>query len=114
MEEEKTIEPTKEKNGKTLKIIFEICQFWGLFYKVQRFNTLLINNLSNKGYTINLKIKGTFFGEGAYNIYLNESSPKNAIFTNSKEISEQSQCINGTEIDENNVDKVIEFIESKV
>ena len=113
MEEEKTIEPTGENNGKTINIIFEICRFWGLFYKVQRFNSLLINKLSYKGYTINLKIKGTFFGEGAYNVYLNEASQKNAVFTNSEKISESNQRIYGKEIDKSNVDKVIELIESK-
>lgn len=74
---------------------------------------MLINKLSYKGYTINLKIKGTFFGEGAYNVYLNEATQKNAVFTNSEKISESNQCIYGKEIDENNVDKVIELIESK-
>ncbi len=113
MEEEKTIEPTGENNGKTINIIFEICRFCGLFYKVQRFNSLLINKLSNKGYTTNLKIKGTFFGEGAYNVYLNEANQKNAVFTNSEKFSESSQRTHGKEIDESNVDKVIELIESK-
>ena len=84
-----------------------------MYRKVEKLHSLLINKLSNKGYTINLKVKGTFYGRGEYYIYLNEVDPKNAVFTNSKEMQESSQCIYGRAIDENNVDSIIEFIESK-
>ena len=113
MEEEDTIEPQGNSNGKTLKIICEFCQVWGMYRKVEKLYSLLIYKLSKKGYTINLKIKGTFYGKGEYYIYLDEINPKNAIFTNSKEMHESSNCVYGRAIDENNVDKVIEFIETK-
>ena len=84
-----------------------------MYKKVERLHSLLINKLTNKGYTIQLKIIGTYYGKGEYYIYLDEINPKNAIFTNSQEMQEASKCIYGKVIDNNNVDKVIEFIESK-
>ena len=114
MDEEDIIEPEGEDNGKTLNIICELCQSWGMQRKVEKLYSLLISKLSNKGYTINLKIKGTFYGRGEYYVYLNEIDPKNAIFTNSKEMYESSKCIYDRAIDANNVNKVIEFIESKI
>ena len=113
MQEEDTIYPQGIENGKTLNIICELCQVWGVYRKVEKLYSLLISKLSKKGYTINLKIKGTFYGKGEYYIYLDEINPKNAIFTNSKEMYESSKCIYGRAIDEDNVDKVIEFIEIK-
>ena len=113
MEKEEVIEPKGENNGKTLKIICELCQAWGLNRKVEKLYFLLINKLIGKGYTINLKIKGTFYGKGEYYIYLNEVNPKNAVFTNSKEMHETSHCIYGRAVDESNVDEIVEFIESK-
>ena len=114
MEDEEIIEPKGDSNGKTLKIICELCQSWGMYRKVEKLYSLLINKLSQKGYTININIKGTFYGKGEYYIYLDEVNDKKAIFTNSKEMSEASNCVYGRTIDEENVDKVIEFIETKV
>ena len=113
MQEEDIIEPKGIKNGKTLNIICELCQAWGMYRKVEKLYSLLISKLTNKGYTINLKIKGTFYGKGEYYIYLDEINPKNAIFTNSKEMYELSKCIYGRAVDETNVDKIVEFIENK-
>ena len=113
MEDEDTLEPIGENNGKTLNIFCELCQSWGMQRKVEKLYSLLIKKLRSKGYTINIKLKGTFYGKGEYYIYLDEINPKKAIFTNSKEMQEESQCIYGRAIDEENVDKVIEFIENK-
>ncbi len=113
MEDEETIEPQGESNGKTLNITCELCQSWGLYRKVEKLHSLLINKLSSKGYTINLKVKGTFYGKGEYYVFLNEVNPKNAVFTNSKEMQESSNCIFGRAVDESNVEQIIEFIESK-
>ena len=114
MEDEETIEPIGENNGKTLNIICELCQTWGMYRKVEKLHSLLIYKLSKKGYTINLKVKGTYYGKGEYYIYLNDIKPENAVFTNSKEMQESSKCIYGRAIDENNTDEVIGFIESKI
>ena len=81
--------------------------------KVEKLYALLISKLSKKGYTINLKIKGTFYGKGEYYMYLDEVNPKNAIFTNSKEMKEASNCVFGRAVDADNVDQIIEFIETK-
>ena len=113
MEEEETIEPKGNNNGKTLNIICELCHSWGMSRKVEKIYSLLLYKLSNMGYTIKIKIQGTFYGKGEYYIYLNEVNPKNAVFTNSKEMYEISKCIYGRAINEDNVDKIIEFIESK-
>ena len=113
MEEEETIEPQGKSNGKTLNIICELCQSWGMSRKVEKLYSLLFSKLSNIGYTLNLKIKGTFYGKGEYYIYLDEVNPKNAIFTNSKEMYEASNCVYGKAVDQENVDKIIEFIKSK-
>ena len=114
IEEDDTIEPQGKDNGKTLNIICELCHSWGMQRKIENLYSLLIFKLSNKGYKINLKIKGTFYGRGEYYVYLNEIAPKNAIFTNSKEMYETSKCIYDRAIDANNVNRVIEFIESKI
>ena len=113
MEEDDTIEPQGKANGKTLNIICELCQSWGMYRKVEKLYSLLISKLTNKGYTINLKIKGTFYGKGEYYIYLDEVNPKNAVFANSQEIHEASKCILGRAVDENNVDEVVSLIEKK-
>ena len=113
MEEEETIEPQGKSNGKTLNIICELCQSWGMSRKVEKLYSLLFSELSNIGYTLNLKIKGTFYGKGEYYIYLDEVNPKNAIFTNSKEMYEAINCVYGKAVDQENVDKIIEFIKSK-
>ena len=113
MEDEETIEPIGENNGKTLNIICELCQTWGMYRKVEKLHSLLIKKLRTKGYTINLKIKGTHYGKGEYYIYLDEVNPKNAVFANSQEIHEASKCILGRAVDENNVDEVIALIEKK-
>ena len=114
MDDEEIIEPQGNNNGKTLNIQCELCQTWGMYRKVEKLHSLLIKKLRTKGYTINLKIKGTHYGKGEYYIYLGEINPKNAIFTNSKEMQESSNCVFGKYINEENVDEVIEFIESKI
>ena len=114
MEEDDTIEPQGKDNGKTLNIICELCQSWGIQRKIEKLYSLFISKLSQKGYTINLKIKGTFYGRGEYYVFLDEIAPQNAIFTNSKEMYESSKCIYDRAIDANNVNRVIEFIESKI
>ena len=114
MEDEVTIEPQGNSNGKTLNIICELCQVWGMQRKVEKLYALLINKLAKKGYTINLKINATYYGKGEYYVYLDEIAPQNAIFTNSKEMYESSKCIYDRAIDANNVNRVIEFIESKI
>ncbi len=114
MGDEETIEPIGEPNGKTLNIICELCQSWGMYRKVEKLHSLLIQKLSKKGYCINLKIDGTFYGKGEYYIYLDEINPKKAVFTNSKEMFEASNCVYGKAVDEENADKIIEFIETKV
>ena len=113
MEEEDTIEPQGNSNGKTLNIICELCQVWGMSRKVEKLYALLIKKKKKKGYTINLKIKGTFYGKGEYYMYLDEINPKNAIFTNSKEMQKSSNCVFGRAVDVDNVDQIIEFIETK-
>ena len=113
MEDEVTIEPQGNSNGKTLNIICELCQVWGMQRKVEKLYSLLINKLAKKGYTINLKINATYYGKGEYYVYLDEISPKNAIFTNSKEMQESSKCVYGRAIEKDNVDEVIKFIEAK-
>ena len=46
-------------------------------------------------------------------MYLDEVNPKNAIFTNSKEMQKTSNCVFGRAVDVDNVDQIIEFIETK-
>ena len=46
-------------------------------------------------------------------MYLDEVNPKNAIFTNSKEMQKTSNCVFGRAVDADNVDQIIEFIETK-
>ena len=113
MEDQETFEPPGNSNGKTLNIICELCQVWGMQRKVEKLHSLLIKKLTQKGYTINLKINGTFYGKGEYYVYLDEIGPKNAIFTNSKEMQESSNCVYGRAIEKDNVDEVIKFIETK-
>ena len=114
MEDNETIRPRGQSNGKIINLICEICQNWLLDIKVERIKSLLIRRLNNKGYTINLKVKRTHYGKSEYYIYLDEVNPKKAIFTNSKDMQETSNCILGRSIDDNNVDKVEELIESKI
>ena len=114
MEDEEIIKPKVESNGKTINIICEMCQNWLLDVKVERIKSLLMRKLSYKGYTINFKVKRTHYGKNEYYIYLDEVNPKKAIFTNSKDMQEISKCILGRGIDDNNVDKVVELIESKI
>ena len=113
MEDEDTLEPIGENNGITLNIFCELCQSWGMSRKVEKIYSLLMKKLRAKGYTINIKIKGTFYGKGEYYIYLDEVSPKNAVFTNSKDMAEESKCVYGRAIDEENVDEIVEFIRTK-
>ena len=114
MEDNEIIKPKGQSNGKIINLICEICQNWLLDIKVERIKSLLIRRLSNKGYAINLKVKRTHYGKSEYYIYLDEVNPKKAIFTNSKDMQESSNCILGKSIDDNNVDKVEELIESKI
>ena len=114
MEDNETIKPRGESNGKIINLICEICQNWLLDVKVERIKSLLIRRLSYKGYTTNLKVRRTHYGKSEYYIYLDEINPKKAIFTNSKDMHEISQCIFGRSIDDTNVDKVEELIESKI
>ena len=114
MEVEEIIKPRVESNGKTINIISEMCSNWLIDIKVERIKSLLMRRLSYKGYTINFKVKRTHYGKNEYYIYLDEINPKKAVFTNSKDMQEISQCIFGKAIDDNNADKVVELIESKI
>ena len=114
MEDNETIRPRVKNNGKTINIICEICQNWLLDIKVEKIKSLLIRRFIYKGYTINLKVKRTHYGKNEYYIYLDEVNPKKAVFTNSKDMHETTNCIFGKAIDENNVDIIEEYIESKI
>ena len=56
--------------------------------KVEKLYSLFITKLSKKGYTINLKIKGTFYGRGEYYHINSSKSDYNIVVTSETGIPE--------------------------
>ena len=106
----KTKNPQGESNGKTLTLIGEFCQSWGLYRKIQDFVSLLVTPLSEKGYTVKYgAVPVPFRIPSDYTIYKVEDDKKIKVFSN-KEEDEEKGIIVGHEIDEDNVEEVIKKI----
>ena len=80
MEDNETIKPRGQSNGKTINLICEICQNWLLDVKVERIKSLLIRRLSYKGYTTNLKVRRTLWKKWILYLFRWNKSKKSSIY----------------------------------
>ena len=110
-------EPKRNANGKILTIIAEFCKNWVLFRRKADLEYLLIEPLSEKGYTVKYSvIPFSFRIPVDYSIFIVKDGEKIKVFSNREEDKEKGIIV-GFDLNNDNakelIKKIIEWLLNK-
>ena len=109
---EQNISKSTNPNGKTVKLLTEICSSWGFGSKADNVKTKLIKELNNQGYNVDYTFEPMAGGNGEFFIYETSNNKKRCVFANSKNVGDGNTVV-GFKITDKNFSDIIQNILSQ-
>ena len=101
------IEKAQNHNGKTIKILAQICSKWGYGGKVNAVKAYVIKALADKGYEVHYDFEPRTQIVGEYFIYLIKDDTKKLIYSNNSNLHKDEALVFGKNISQKNGEEIV-------